>query len=76
MDLQHNAMVVKLCAKSKEAVSSPIEHLTLYYQVRHFDTFEKSELHKLQQSKDEQEGSFSKVRRRYNLAKRDVIESG
>lgn len=23
-------------------------------QVRHFDTFEKSELHKLQQSKDEQ----------------------
>ncbi|KAK5777479.1 hypothetical protein PVK06_045446 [Gossypium arboreum] len=34
MDLQHNAMVVKLCAKSKEAISSPIEHLTLYYQLK------------------------------------------
>ncbi|KAG0473062.1 hypothetical protein HPP92_014919 [Vanilla planifolia] len=47
--------VVRLCAKSREAVSSPVEHLTLHYQVRHLDTSEKSELHKLQQLKDEQE---------------------
>lgn len=25
--------VVRLCAKSREAVSSPVEHLTLHYQV-------------------------------------------
>ncbi|MCD7448446.1 ATP-dependent helicase NAM7 [Datura stramonium] len=47
--------VVRLCAKSREAVSSPVEHLTLHYQVRHLDTSEKSELYKLQQLKDEQE---------------------
>ncbi|KAI5420524.1 ATP-dependent helicase NAM7 [Lathyrus oleraceus] len=46
--------VVRLCAKSREAVSSPFEHLTLHYQVRHFNTSDKSELHKLQQLKDEQ----------------------
>jgi regulator of nonsense transcripts 1 len=26
--------VVRLCAKSREAVVSPVEHLTLHYQVR------------------------------------------
>jgi len=50
--------VVRLCAKSREDVSSPSEHLTLHYQVRHLDTSEKSELHKLQQLKDE-EGELS-----------------
>lgn len=79
---------MRLCAKSREAVSSPVEHLTLHYQVsvaflstgffffshldhslyisaclmhvngvlqvRHLDTSDKSELHKLQQLKDEQ----------------------
>lgn len=28
--------VVRLCAKSREAVSSPVEHLTLHYQVTAF----------------------------------------
>ena len=78
--------VVRLCAKSREAVSSPVEHLTLHYQVcvgiiivfclillvcslflacftflqvRHLDTSEKSELHKLQQLKDEQGQAYS-----------------
>ncbi|KAI5420522.1 ATP-dependent helicase NAM7 [Lathyrus oleraceus] len=46
--------VMRLCAKSREAVSSPFEHLTLHYQVRHLDTSDKSELHKLQQLNDEQ----------------------
>ncbi|KAG8080500.1 hypothetical protein GUJ93_ZPchr0007g6178 [Zizania palustris] len=45
---------LKAVCKSREAVSSPVEHLTLHYQVRHLDTSEKSELHKLQQLKDEQ----------------------
>jgi regulator of nonsense transcripts 1 len=26
--------VVRLCAKSREAVASPVEHLTLHHQVR------------------------------------------
>ncbi|KAL3690577.1 hypothetical protein R1sor_016886 [Riccia sorocarpa] len=42
--------VLRLCAISREAVSSPVEHLT----VRHLDTTDKSELHKLQCLKDEQ----------------------
>ncbi|KAF2596070.1 hypothetical protein F2Q68_00010989 [Brassica cretica] len=63
--------VVRLCAKSREAVSSPVEHLTLHYQiihingclqVRHLDTSEKSELHKLQQLKDEQGPGFLTAR--------------
>ncbi|KAG5069094.1 hypothetical protein JHK85_001471 [Glycine max] len=35
-------------------LGSPIEHLTLHYQVRHLNTSDKSELHKLQQLKDKQ----------------------
>lgn len=31
--------VVRLCAKSREAVSSPVEHLTLHYQVHPFVAF-------------------------------------
>ena len=46
--------VVRLCAKSREAVSSPVQFLTLHHQVRHLDTPDKSELIKLQQLKDEQ----------------------
>jgi hypothetical protein len=50
--------VVRLCAKSREAVSSPVEHLTLHYQVRHLDGTDKSELQKLQLLKDELGVSF------------------
>ena len=46
--------VVRLCAKSREAVQTNVEQLTLHYQVRHLDTPDKSELHKLQLLKDEQ----------------------
>ncbi|XP_010518678.1 PREDICTED: regulator of nonsense transcripts 1 homolog isoform X2 [Tarenaya hassleriana] len=62
--------VVRLCAKSREAVSSPIEHLTLHYQVRHLDTSEKSELHKLQQLKDEQGELSSSDEKKYKALKR------
>ncbi|KAK7251838.1 hypothetical protein RIF29_35399 [Crotalaria pallida] len=47
--------VVRLWTKSK-ALSSPVEHLTLSYQVQHLDTWDTRELHKLQQLKDEQGG--------------------
>ncbi|KAK9716247.1 hypothetical protein RND81_06G221000 [Saponaria officinalis] len=62
--------VVRLCAKSREAVSSPVEHLTLHYQVRHLDTSEKSELHKLQQLKDEQGELSSNDEKKYKALKR------
>ncbi|KAK4350991.1 hypothetical protein RND71_030304 [Anisodus tanguticus] len=62
--------VVRLCAKSREAVSSPVEHLTLHYQVRHLDTSEKSELHKLQQLKDEQGELSSSDEKKHKALKR------
>ncbi|KAK5847301.1 regulator of nonsense transcripts 1 homolog [Gossypium arboreum] len=62
--------VVRLCAKSREAVSSPVEHLTLHYQVQHLDTSEKSELHKLQQLKDEQGELSSSDEKKYKALKR------
>jgi regulator of nonsense transcripts 1 len=62
--------VVRLCAKSREAVSSPVEYLTLHYQVRHLDTSEKSELHKLQQLKDEQGELSSSDEKKYKNLKR------
>jgi regulator of nonsense transcripts 1 len=37
--------VVRLCAKSREAVSSPVEFLTLHWQVKRLDT--STELQKL-----------------------------
>ncbi|KAL5724267.1 Regulator of nonsense transcripts 1-like protein [Ranunculus cassubicifolius] len=64
--------VVRLCAKSREAVSSPVEHLTLHYQVRHLDTSEKSELHKLQQLKDEQGELSSSDEKKYKILKRST----
>ncbi|XP_020093932.1 regulator of nonsense transcripts 1 homolog isoform X3 [Ananas comosus] len=62
--------VVRLCAKSREAVMSPVEHLTLHYQVRHLDTSEKSELHKLQQLKDEQGELSSSDEKKFKALKR------
>ncbi|XP_008786216.2 regulator of nonsense transcripts 1 homolog isoform X1 [Phoenix dactylifera] len=62
--------VVRLCAKSREAVMSPVEHLTLHYQVRHLDTSEKSELHMLQQLKDEQGELSSSDEKKFKALKR------
>ena len=45
----HASQVVRLCAKSRETVASPVEHLTLHYIVKHLDTPDRSELRKLQQ---------------------------
>eukprot|EP01114_Cavostelium_apophysatum_P010426 TRINITY_DN2410_c0_g1_i4.p1 TRINITY_DN2410_c0_g1~~TRINITY_DN2410_c0_g1_i4.p1 ORF type:complete len:829 (-),score=214.57 TRINITY_DN2410_c0_g1_i4:196-2682(-) len=63
---------VRLCAKSREAVSSPVEFLTLHYQVRHLDTPDKSELNKLQQLKDEQGELSSSDEKRYKTLKRSA----
>eukprot|EP01117_Protostelium_nocturnum_P011108 TRINITY_DN4034_c0_g1_i1.p1 TRINITY_DN4034_c0_g1~~TRINITY_DN4034_c0_g1_i1.p1 ORF type:complete len:688 (+),score=99.58 TRINITY_DN4034_c0_g1_i1:157-2220(+) len=70
--------VVRLCAKSREAVNSPVEFLTLHYQVRHLDSAG-SELHKLQQLKDEQGELSSADEKRYKSLKRaserDVLQN-
>ena len=64
--------VVRLCAKSREAVSSPVEFLTLHYQVRHLDPSDKSELHKLQLLKDEQGELSSNDEKKYKSLKRSA----
>lgn len=46
--------VVRLCAKSREAVSSSIDHLSLHVMLRAIDTPELEELRKLQRLKDDQ----------------------
>ncbi|KAI5402563.1 ATP-dependent helicase NAM7 [Lathyrus oleraceus] len=42
MAKQGQGQVVRPYAKSREAVSSPVENLTLHYQVRHLDTSDKN----------------------------------
>jgi hypothetical protein len=64
--------VVRLCAKSREAVGSLVEHLTLHYQVRHLDTPDKAELRKLQQLKDEQGELSSADEKKYLQLKRST----
>mmetsp|Transcript_4471 Transcript_4471/g.13558 ORF Transcript_4471/g.13558 Transcript_4471/m.13558 type:complete len:1016 (+) Transcript_4471:86-3133(+) len=64
--------VVRLCAKSREALSSPVEHLTLHYQVRHVDDREDSELQKLLRLKDELGELTEKDDRRLRMLKRSL----
>lgn len=45
--------VVRIVAKSRESLSSAVEHLSLHYQVRHVDDREESELNKLMRLRDE-----------------------
>ncbi|EFJ52298.1 hypothetical protein VOLCADRAFT_86581, partial [Volvox carteri f. nagariensis] len=44
---QTGLKVVRLCAKTREAVASPVEHLTLHYQVTHMAVPEGERLRKL-----------------------------
>jgi regulator of nonsense transcripts 1 len=62
--------VVRVAAKSREAVLSPVEHLTLHYQVAHLDSPEHAELAKLQQLKDELGELSSNDERKYRALKR------
>ena len=44
--------VVRMSAKSREGVVTPVDHLTLHHQVRNLDTPDKGEMRKLQQLKE------------------------
>jgi regulator of nonsense transcripts 1 len=69
---QTGLKVVRLCAKSREAVASPVEFLTLHHQVRHLDTPDKSEFRKLQLLKDELGELSASDEKRYKTAKRSA----
>jgi regulator of nonsense transcripts 1 len=71
--------VVRLCAKSREAVSSPVEFLTLHYQVRHLDNGDSGELSKLQRLKDDRGELSSSDEKKYKAlkraAEREILQS-
>lgn len=66
--------VVRLCAKSREAVSSPVEFLTLHYLVKHLasGSIDKGELAKLQQLKDDQGELSSADEKKFKSLKRSM----
>ncbi|PRD24814.1 UNVERIFIED_CONTAM: Regulator of nonsense transcripts 1 [Trichonephila clavipes] len=69
--------VVRLCAKSREAISSPVSFLALHNQIRNLEGH--SELHKLQQLKDETGELSSADEKRYRTLKkaceRELLEA-
>lgn len=60
--------VVRLCAKSREAISSPVSFLALHNQLRSMEGH--TELHKLQQLKDETGELSSADEKRYRMLKK------
>lgn len=65
-----NLKVIRLCAKSREAIDSPVSFLALHNQIRNMDT--NTELQKLQQLKDET-GELSSVdEKRYRMLKKSA----
>lgn len=63
-----NLKVVRLCAKSREAIDSPVSFLALHNQIKNLET--NTELQKLQQLKDET-GELSSVdEKRYRMLKK------
>ncbi|KAI8467101.1 MAG: P-loop containing nucleoside triphosphate hydrolase protein [Monoraphidium minutum] len=65
--------VVRVCAKTREAVASPVEHLTLHYQVAHLDLPGADMLRKLQLLKAEK-GGLSATDERQFLSIRRALE--
>lgn len=65
---QTGLRVVRLCAKSREALNSPVSFLALHNQIRSMDGH--SELHKLQQLKDETGELSSADEKRYRMLKK------
>lgn len=61
--------VVRLCAKSREAINSPVSFLALHNQIRNMEGSH-SELHKLQQLKDETGELSSADEKRYRMLKK------
>jgi len=64
--------VVRLHAKSRESVQSSVEFLSLHYLVRHVDSADKGELHKLQLLKDEQGELSASDEKKFKRLKRDT----
>ena len=60
---------MRLCAKSREAIDSPVAFLALHNQVRNMDSV--PELQKLQQLKDEQGELSAADEKRYRSLKRN-----
>lgn len=60
--------VVRLCAKSREAISSPVSFLALHNQLHNIEGH--TELHKLQQLKDETGELSSADEKRYRILKK------
>ncbi|KAL0019947.1 hypothetical protein WJX79_002722 [Trebouxia sp. C0005] len=76
---QTGLKVVRVAARSREAISSNVEHLTLHYQVRHVDMPDRADLRKLQQLKDEQGELSSQDERKYKALKqateREILQA-
>eukprot|EP00960_Hanusia_phi_P060074 764389-Hanusia_phi.AAC.7 len=83
--------VVRMCAKSREAIGSSVEQLTLHYQVRpegvwpclmgapqvqHLDTSDKAEFRKLQQLKKELGELSTQDEKKYKQVKKPFSHVG
>jgi len=67
---QTGLKVVRLCAKSREAIDSPVGFLALHNQIKNMDGF--SELRKLQQLKDETGELSSGDEKRYRSLRKQA----
>ena len=67
---QTGLKVVRVCAKSREAIDSPVSHLALHNQIRNMDSY--SELRKLQQLKDETGELSSSDEKRFRSLKKSA----
>eukprot|EP00479_Gromia_sphaerica_P010443 TRINITY_DN4798_c0_g1_i1.p1 TRINITY_DN4798_c0_g1~~TRINITY_DN4798_c0_g1_i1.p1 ORF type:complete len:144 (-),score=31.50 TRINITY_DN4798_c0_g1_i1:10-441(-) len=67
---QTGLKVVRICAKSREAVSSSVDFLSLHTLVKSLADESKNELHKLQKLKNLQGELSSKDEKRYKVLKR------
>lgn len=65
-----NLKVIRVCAKSREAIDSPVSFLALHNQIRNMDM--NSELKKLQQLKDETGELSSGDEKRYRILKKQA----
>ncbi|XP_038115156.1 regulator of nonsense transcripts 1 homolog [Culex quinquefasciatus] len=72
-----NLKVVRVCAKSREAIDSPVSFLALHNQIRNME--QNSDLKKLQQLKDETGELSSSDEKRYRMlkkqAERELLEA-
>ncbi|KAF0983917.1 hypothetical protein FDP41_007832 [Naegleria fowleri] len=71
--------VVRLCARSREAVNSPVDFLTLHYQLKLYKTKEKDEYQRLQQKKED-DGELSiadekRLKMLKRLTEREILKA-